>query len=316
MSKISRTTPATRAQTPEAKQPGGRPGRPPAGGVPAPGPAGAGRPQSDAGSGPDAARSAGPPRPPAPATPPKLILRLGQIDLGHVPRVAVPLSDVELQRDVSGLKGLADLIELRIDAFQRHDPAYVAQVCREARALKFPLIATVRSADEGGQTRLTDAERQAIYEAVVSHVDAIDIEFHTPLRDRIVKLARAHHKRAIVSFHDFQRTPLERDLVAVAEVARWHSAEIVKLAVTAQSSYDVDRLLGILRTHRDKNLIVIALGPYGVMSRVFFPLVGSLITYAYLNAANAPGQLALAELVSELCRYSPDFSKAKAAAKP
>ena len=49
------------------------------------------------------------------------------------------------------------------------------------------------------------------------------------------------------------------------------------------------------------------MGPHGVASRVFFPLFGSLLTYGFVGQAGAPGQLSLADLHAELCRYSPAF---------
>lgn len=236
-----------------------------------------------------------------------VVLKLGRIELGAVPRIAVPLSDLELRAHGAAVKAVADIFELRIDQFQRHDPEYVAAVCREARSHKVPLIATVRAAAEGGKVKLPDAHRLAIFKAVAPIVDALDIEFHTPIRDEVTIQAHVHHRLAIVSYHDFKRTPLDRDLIAIIDVAKRHSADIVKLAVTALTSLDTDRLLSVLVTHRTKQLIAIAMGPYGIMSRVFFPIAGSLITYGFLNQPNAPGQLSAVELANELRRYSPDF---------
>ena len=64
----------------------------------------------------------------------------------------------------------------------------------------------------------------------------------------------------------------------------------------------------MLREHRRQQRIVIAMGAHGVASRVFFPLLGSLITYGYLHQAVAPGQLSLADLTAELRRYSPEYA--------
>jgi hypothetical protein len=72
---------------------------------------------------------------------------------------------------------------------------------------------------------------------------------------------------------------------------------------------DAERLLDVLRAHRDAHLIVIGMGVEGLLSRVFFPLFGSLLTWGFLNKVGAPGQLPVAELVDELCRYAPDFAR-------
>lgn len=235
------------------------------------------------------------------------MVKLGRIELGTIPRIAVPLSDVEVRQQAARAKELADIFELRIDQFQRHDPEYVVAVCREAMAQNVPLIATVRSADEGGKTRLSDAQRLAIFKAVTPLVNAVDIEFHTPIRDEVIIQAHVQRRLAIVSHHDFKKTPLDRDLGAIIDIAKRHSADIVKLAVTPLTPLDAERIVSLLVTHKAKQLIVIAMGEYGIMSRVFFPLAGSLLTYGFLEQANAPGQLSAEELARELRRYSPDF---------
>ena len=237
------------------------------------------------------------------------MLTIGGLELGILPRIAVPMSDTEARQDAGAARALADVFELRIDRFARHDPGYTAEICREVRAHRVPLIATVRAAEEGGEGSLDDTTRLAIFQAVAPVVDAFDIEFRSPIREQVLQLGQATHNLVIVSHHDFERTPADGELSAIIDAAKSQGADIVKLAVFARQSVDVDRLLGVLRHHRDQHLIAIAMGPYGAASRIFFPLIGSLLTYGFLHQAVAPGQLALSELVTELRRYSPDFAR-------
>jgi 3-dehydroquinate dehydratase-1 len=238
------------------------------------------------------------------------MLKLGRLELGPVPRIAVPLTDADLRTHAAAVRRHADIAELRIDQFARHDPAYVADVCRAARDLGLPLIATVRAAGEGGATALDDARRLELFEAVAPLVDAVDIELRASICDRVVDLADANDRLAIVSHHDFRQTPPDADLAALFDAAALVDADVVKVAAHAASVGDTDRLLGFLRARRERGLIVIGMGPYGVASRVFFPLLGSLITYGFVASAVAPGQLPLAELYAELSRYSPEFAAA------
>ena len=83
---------------------------------------------------------------------------LGTLELGLVPRIIVPLSDVDLESGGLRATDLADAIELRIDRFERHDTDYVRRVCKRARDLGLPLLATVRAADEGGAATLMDGQ--------------------------------------------------------------------------------------------------------------------------------------------------------------
>jgi 3-dehydroquinate dehydratase-1 len=237
-------------------------------------------------------------------------LRLGSLDLGPVPRIAVPLADTDLEAGADRIRRLADIAELRIDTFSALEPGPVVAAVERARELGVPRIATVRSVAEGGVADLPDDHRWALFDAVAPLVDAIDVELQAPICDRVVALAKRHQKLAIVSHHDFAATPIESDLAGIAARAAQQGADAVKIAAYAAAPSDLDRLLDLLRARRASGAIIIALGPRGVASRVFFPLFGSLISYGFLHAANAPGQLALEDLYDELHRYSPEFAAA------
>lgn len=237
------------------------------------------------------------------------MLNLGALELGTVPRIAVPLTDADVQTHADAVRCYADAVELRIDRFNRHDPAHVADVCRAARGLGLPLIATVRAAEEGGAVVLSDDQRLALFAAALPLADAVDVELRAPIRDRVVALARGRGALAIVSHHNFAHTPSDADLTAVCDAALLARADVVKIATLTTDAADADRLLDLLRARRN-HLIVIGMGPHGVASRVFFPLIGSLLTYGFVDRAGAPGQLSIAELHAALRRYSPAFAAA------
>lgn len=243
------------------------------------------------------------------------MISIGSVKLGTRPRIVVPLLDTEVRTDGPRAKELADIFELRIDLFQRHEPSYAAQLCEAARAANVPLIATVRSPEEGGGGDLDDDQRLRLFAAALPYVDVLDIEHRTAIRDRVIDLAHGSRKQVIVSHHDFERTPPVRDLVAIVDESKAAGADIVKLATAAQSFADVERLFGVLLSQRSKRLVAISLGPYGTVSRVVFPLFGSLLTYGFLHQANAPGQLSLSELDAEFRRYDPEFGKCSSRAR-
>ena len=80
------------------------------------------------------------------------MLRLGTLPLGSIPRIVAPLSERDLRGPTDGVRRHADVAELRIDRFARHELAHVAQLCRAARRLALPLIATVRAARQSCAT--------------------------------------------------------------------------------------------------------------------------------------------------------------------
>src|SRR5207249_11124420 len=111
-------------------------------------------------------------------------LSIGQLELGEIPRIAVPLLDDDPRGDVEAIRDLADIIELRIDGFSNLDPEHVRGVIgeiREASADSLPLIATIRAADEGGIAAVPDDVRGELFVATLPLVDAVDIELNSAL---------------------------------------------------------------------------------------------------------------------------------------
>lgn len=232
------------------------------------------------------------------------MLRLGDIDLGTMPRIAAAATDRDLAD--TGWAALADCIELRVDEFRAPTPAGVGAACDTARRLGKPLLGTVRWSAEGGAGGLSDAQRQALYEALAPRVDALDVELRAPLCDEIVALARRHGRLAIVSAHFFDATPADTTLSDLL-AAGGRRGDVVKIAAATRSPADLVRLVDLLRRPGPAR-IVIGMGAEGAASRVFFPLLDSLLTYSFASAPTAPGQLGLAALYDALRQYSPAFA--------
>lgn len=197
----------------------------------------------------------------------------------------------------------ADLLELRIDTFKDKDPASLKASAKRARAIaRLPLLLTVRAPKEGGASRLSDASRLELYRELVPFADAVDIELRSSkILRNVIKFSKQAGKKVIVSFHDFKATPSRRRLAEIIKKARSAGADAVKIAARAQKSGDVKRLAALLMDSDD--LIVIAMGARGAASRIFFPMLGSLVTYGSLDGKAAPGQLPLKKLAEEMKRY-------------
>ena len=70
---------------------------------------------------------------------------------------------------------------------------------------------------------------------------------------------------------------------------------------------DLARLVDLLRAPGPPR-IIIGMGAEGAATRVFFPLLDSLLTYSFAGSPTAPGQIALAEIYDALRAYSPAFA--------
>ena len=233
---------------------------------------------------------------------------------GGAPLVAVSFGDDDPAADAARARELGvDLAELRIDWYGSVEPDHVRRAVEAFRAAGVATLATIRSKAEGGYWPLDDAARRRLFEAVLPSVDAVDVELSSAeILPGVIAAARAADRPVIVSYHDFDATPPEPALQATVDAALAAGADLVKLSTMAHGPADLRALAALLLRH--DNLIAIGMGAQGAGTRVFFPLLGSRITYSALGGRPAPGQLPFAETVQLLTTFSPAYAAARAAA--
>ena len=178
-----------------------------------------------------------------------------------------------------------------------------------------PLIATVRTAAEGGHRELTrDEYAHAIM--TLAHprcVSGVDVEALRAGRDAPALVAAARAGRAdtertvLASHHDFERTPALAQCLEIFEALADSGADVLKLAVTPQREEDVLTLLrATLQRSRigEQPLITISMGELGALSRLGGHVMGSTATFATVGQASAPGQLSLEQVRTALSLLS------------
>ncbi len=236
------------------------------------------------------------------------MLRLGSVALEECPRVALALRDGARAEAVqAALNEGVDILEFRIDLFANQDPAAVQ--AELARWEGTPRIATVRMAAEGGGWRGNEADRLALYRAVLAHAEAVDVELAADaILDDVVAAAHDQGRLVLGSHHDFRETPPPDRLAAIADKGRDHGADIIKVAAHCQNTGDVQTLARFLLNTAYEDLVVIGMGAAGLCTRIFFPMLGSRITYTFLGEATAPGQLTCEATL----RYLEAFQKGEA----
>lgn len=230
------------------------------------------------------------------------------------PAVAASVTDRDSAETIGAARaGGLDVAELRIDHFADQVAERVLEVA--ARCTPTPTIATIRSAQEGGAWGGTDAQRAAVFDAVVGGVDGIDIEMSSDaLYGSVVARARAAGTVVVVSAHDFDGVPSLDALRDLAARARGVGADLVKVAATPRDADELARLASFTIAEADRGVIVVAMGPWGPLSRLAFPALGSRLTFASMGGPGAPGQLPLDETVALLHRLVPTRSTVAAAA--
>ncbi|MBX3402401.1 MAG: type I 3-dehydroquinate dehydratase [Phycisphaeraceae bacterium] len=217
------------------------------------------------------------------------------------------------------------------------DEREVRAILRMVRDCPLPCIVTCRAASEaggggesgGGGYDGDDAARVALYEKLGTAGDEdsgrgrpdwlapryIDVEHSTYSRSANIRqkidLAVDHPGQRrlvstglILSFHDFAGRPPDL-LRRLAAIAHEPAARIAKIAMTARSVRDNLELFDLLADNAaGKPMIALAMGRFGLMSRVLAPKFGGFLTFAALRpgAGTAPGQPTVRDLL-ELYRF-------------
>jgi 3-dehydroquinate dehydratase/shikimate dehydrogenase len=185
------------------------------------------------------------------------------------------------------LAPLADLFEVRADYVRDLD----IQALLRARTL--PILFTCRVESEGGRIPDADASarRAVLLEASRLGFDLVDVEARAGFDDVVAARSKGG---LVLSWHDVSGTP--DDLEAVYERLAAQGPEIVKIVVKARSIRDLGRLVAFAARHgqgRGPRLVALAMGPYGVASRILAGRLGAPFTFASAAAGreSAAGQL-------------------------
>ena len=212
------------------------------------------------------------------------------------PAIAASISDEDLKRLTHKVVEAIDLIELRIDLFRETTPQYVKEVFKRAREFGKPLIATYRAKAEGGQRDADDTERLNIYRELTGLAELMDAEIRSELIGMLSDICQRENTLLIGSFHDFHLTPSFEKLYEVIELGRKKGADIVKIATRISGVEDIRLLNKITLREHTNGIITIGMGNEGILTRVFFPIIGSLFTFASVGESKAPGQIPATEL--------------------
>jgi 3-dehydroquinate dehydratase/shikimate dehydrogenase len=182
--------------------------------------------------------------------------------------------------------------EFRLDSLPKPAIAlpYLRQFLSEHKDVT--AIATCRRKEFGGGfIGALAAELAILSDAAVAGCQIVDLEVESAEQAKPAQLAKLRSTGAalLISFHDFTRT---RGLEQVADRIERFKPEYVKVVSTARSLADN---LAVLRL----NVIGIAMGEEGILSRVLGPRAGAAFTFASRTdgVETAAGQMAARTLL-------------------
>lgn len=187
-----------------------------------------------------------------------------------------------------------DVVELRFDQFMQKE--YCLDLIKKIRQFKKVLL-TIRTNREGGTWEIDDEERFKLFQFFAPFVDMVDIEIKSQLFARHTRSDFPKNIKVIASFHNYLETPPDNEIAHLIQKANNWQADITKLALFTHNEDDVNRLKKFLN---EKNICLIGMGNAGISTRTNFPLLGSCLTYGYLDNSAAPGQISAKELSAVL----------------
>ena len=208
----------------------------------------------------------------------------------------------KMQEAIERTSQFADVIELRLDYLDDIEAA--RKSLRELIGIiRCPLILTLRSAEQGGSNSFDYDRRRQFWLSLkdIPSSTLCDIELDLVLEfsaNATQEQLPFSWDRVICSHHDFSGIP--SDLEQIYERMAATPAAIIKIAVQANDATDCVPIFSLLeraqREHRE--MIAIAMGQPGIMTRILGPSRGSFLTYASIDeeSTTAPGQVTAADL--------------------
>jgi len=210
----------------------------------------------------------------------------------------------ELRAAVARAAAFGDMIELRLDCLA--DEAQLEAATRELPALfterTRAFILTFRPPEQGGGHSAADMARRVHFwteNFSPGHERAdfadleLDLAVHLKEREDAGGRQLIDWNRVICSHHDFEEVPADLELIFARLLAA--PARILKLALRARDITDTLPLLHLLERARSagREMIAVAMGEAGSLTRILAPARGAFLTYGALTRADAtaPGQI-------------------------
>ncbi len=236
-------------------------------------------------------------------------MQIGTVKLGGIPRVIVALNDTSLKDNLEKARKLKiDLIEARIDLLSKVNKESIRNFLDIIADFGFYTVSTLRPDWEGGKFNKSEQIRLELFKEIVKHpaTGAVDIELRSEILPDIRNLVREEHKVLIVSYHNFEKTPIEKEIEEIFHRAIKSGADIVKLAFTGRRKEDAARVCCTLSKFNHPKIFMV-MGEEGKFTRVTGFSFGSLLTYTFFGKPVAPGQIEAEKLVKLLCEFYPEL---------
>jgi 3-dehydroquinate dehydratase/shikimate dehydrogenase len=200
-------------------------------------------------------------------------------------------SSEEVFEKIVRAEDLADVIEVRFDCIDAEERIEIA---KRISATGKNFLITFRPSEQGGNSDLSVEVRKEFW-SLVPNTKWADAE-----PDIIEDVETRGFEKLICSYHASSNTVanIKQIFALLADT----KAEILKIAVPAESAVDAIPVWNLLESAKaeNKSVVPIAMGEAGKWTRVLGPAYGAFMTYASLEAGSetAPGQISAEEMLN------------------
>lgn len=239
-------------------------------------------------------------------------IQIRNLTIGEgMPKICVPIvgrtKEEILQAAEAVLEVQADFVEWRADWFQQiFEIDRIKAVVAELRKIlgTVPLLFTIRTKAEGGETELDEEQYIRLNKAVIEtgNIDLLDVEvyFSEYATEELVKTAHECEVKVIGSNHDFDGTPEREEIIQRLRYMQSVGVDIPKIAVMPCNEKDVLNLLEateeMKRRYAECPIITMSMSGIGTVSRIAGEVFGSDVTFGCVGTASAPGQIEVKDL--------------------
>ncbi|MDD4526886.1 MAG: type I 3-dehydroquinate dehydratase [Candidatus Margulisbacteria bacterium] len=198
-----------------------------------------------------------------------------------------------VDKSIEAIKGF-EIVEYRLDKIK------FAGRMKDLFAVKAMTVATYQPVAGVEDEVRINALKQAI-DAGANYID-IEIENSESYKAELINYARAKATKIIISYHDYVKTPLIRELEQLMTWASEYNPDIIKIACMVTDRKDSARLMSLYDS--ELNLIVIGMGELGRITRIASVLLGAPFTFVAFDkeSKTADGQLSAEQLADILVR--------------
>lgn len=131
-------------------------------------------------------------------------------------------------------------------------------------------------------TRLDTDKKLNIIDAIKDHNSYLDLDINDQINELEYIKSNKTNIRKIISYHNYEETPGEDELIKIINFMNKFDPAVVKIAAMCKNSADAIRLMTLIHILNDKKLefIVTGMGKQGKIVRIYGMLNGNFVNFA------------------------------------